>query len=75
MKRGLGEIRRRDDRLPYGDLDPAVGGGGLRLDLRLVAMKQDEQRPFCPGMLNRDSHELFDQAWGGQSRSRVPVML
>ena len=37
MKRGLGEIRRRNGRPLKVDLDPAVAGGSLRLDLRLVA--------------------------------------
>src|SRR6266436_1726403 len=61
MKRGLGEIRCRDGCLSHGDLDPAVAGGGLRLDPRLVAPEEDEQTPLGSCMLHRDSHELLDQ--------------
>src|SRR5260370_20450315 len=61
MKRGLGKIIRSDGCLSNGDLDPAVAGRGLRLDLRLIAPEKDEQTPLSPCVLNRDSHELLDQ--------------
>ena len=61
MKRGLGEIRCRDGCLSNSDLRPAVAGGGLRLDLRLITPEKDEQTPLGPGMLHRYSHELLDQ--------------
>jgi hypothetical protein len=38
-----------------------LADGGLRFDLRLMTMKQDEQPPLGPGMLDRDSHQLLDQ--------------
>ncbi len=60
MKRGLGQVRWCDGCLSNGNLGPAVTGGGLRLDLRLVAPEKDEQTPFGPCMLHRDSHELLD---------------
>ena len=61
LKRGFGEIKWCDDCLSNGDLDPAVAGGGLRLDPRLIAPQKDEQTPLGPCMLHRDSHELLDQ--------------
>ena len=61
VKRGLRQIGWGDGRLSNGDLGPAVAGGGLCLDVRLVTPEKDEQTPLGPCMLHRDSHELLDQ--------------
>src|SRR6267142_1127621 len=61
MKHGLGQVRWRDGCLSNGDLDSALAGRGLRLDLLLIAPEKDEQTPLGSCMLNRKSHELFDQ--------------
>src|SRR6266851_3093346 len=61
MKCGYREIRFHDGCLSNDDLDPAVAGSGLGLDLRLVTPEKDEQTPLGPGMLHRDSQELLDQ--------------
>jgi len=61
MKRGLGQVRWCDGCLSNGDLDSALAGRGLRLDLLLIAPEKDEQTPLGSCMLNRKSHELFDQ--------------
>ena len=61
MKRGLGQVRRCNGCLSNGNLGSAVAGGGLRLDLRLVAPEKDKQTPFGPSMLHRYLHEFLDQ--------------
>jgi hypothetical protein len=61
MKRGLREIGWRDGSLSNGDIDPALAGGGIRLDLQLVTAETDKQSPLGPGMLHRDSQEFLNQ--------------
>jgi hypothetical protein len=61
VKRGLREIGCGDGRPPNCDCGSSGTGGSLRLDLRLVVSKKDEETSLGSCMLNRDSHEVLDQ--------------
>src|ERR1700758_813427 len=61
LKRGLGKFILCDGCLSNSDLDSAVAGGGVCLNLRLIAPEKDEETSLSPCVLDRDAHELLDQ--------------
>jgi hypothetical protein len=61
VEHGCGEISRCDRSVSNGSLIGARHRNNLCLDYWLVVPKQDQQTSLGPGMLQRGSHEGFDQ--------------
>jgi hypothetical protein len=48
--------------IPDGDHDRLLVGSGRRLDMRRIALHEDEQAALGAGMFERDRHQGFDQS-------------
>src|SRR5271154_3568322 len=58
---GFGDRSRSYGLLSDGDHDRLLVGCRLRLDMRRIALHEDEQAALGAGMFERDRHQGFDQ--------------
>jgi hypothetical protein len=61
VEQGFGDPSRGHGLLPDGDHDRLLIGCGRCLDIRRIALHENEQAALGAGMFERDRHHGFDQ--------------